>query len=361
MSWFKKNLSLVVGGVVALGLLGFAIFFLLTSTRAADEVTAQLSAKTAELKDLTTHDPYPNQENIEAARKEQKKLAEFVQGSRKFFVPVSSFTNVDSAAFKDLLETTISHLENDAEKAGVNLPAKYDFTFAPQRKSLDFAADTLAPLAAQVAEIKAVCEVLFDARVHALTALRRIPVAKDDQGATDYLVGKKAATNTVTGAVLAPYEIQFQGFTAELAAVLEGFYRSPNCFIVRNLDVQTNIVNVAADSSQTIPSYLPYYPSTTGVVPPTPSPEDLMRQRYGLGRYGMGPGGGRYGGLGPGSSRYGQPPLVAPTPTPTTTPSAFAPAARKGPETILDERPFKVTMYIEAVRLIERGKAISAK
>ncbi|PYJ87087.1 MAG: hypothetical protein DME22_02890 [Verrucomicrobia bacterium] len=339
MSWLKKNVSLVVGGVVALGLLGFAIFFLLTSTRAADEVTAQLSAKTAELKDLTTHDPYPNQENIEAARKEQKKLA----------------------AFKDLLQTTISHLEQDAEKAGVNLPAKYDFTFTPQRKSLDFAADTVAPLAAQVAEIKAVCEVLFNARVHALTALRRLPVAKDDQGATDYLLGKKAATNAVTGAVLAPYEIQFQGFTAELAAVLEGFYRSSNCFIVRNLDVQTNIVNVAADSSQTIPSYLPYYPSTTGVVPPTPSPEDLMRQRYGLGRYGMGPGGGRYGGLGPGSSRYGQPPLVAPTPTPTTTPSAFAPAARKGPETILDERPFKVTMYVEAVRLTERGKSKSAK
>jgi len=357
MSWLKKNLSLVVGGVVALGLLGFAIFFLFTSTRAADEVTAQLSAKTAELKDLTTHDPYPNQENIEAARKEQKKLAEFLQGTRKFFVPVSSFTNVDSAAFKDLLETTISHLENDAEKAGVNLPAKYDFTFAPQRKSLDFAADTLAPLAAQVTEIKGVCEVLFDARVHALTALRRLPVAKDDQGATDYLLGKKAATNSVTGAILAPYEIQFQGFTAELAAVLEGFYRSSNCFIVRNLDVQTNIVN-ATDSSQTIPSYLPYYPPTTlapGAVPSTPSPEYLMRQRYGLG-----PGGGRYGGMGPGS-RYGQPPPVAPTPTPTTTPNVFAPAVRKGPETILDERPFKVTMYVEAVRLIERGKSKSAK
>src|SRR5437660_1518765 len=347
MTWLRKNLSLVIGGVVALGLLGFAIFFLLTSTRAADEVTAQLSAKTAELKDLTTHEPYPKQENIEAARKEQKKLAEFVQGSRKFFVPVSSFTNVDSAALKDLLETTISHLENDAEKAGVNLPAKYDFTFTPQRKSLDFAADTVAPLAAQVAEIKAVCEVLFNARVHALTALRRLPVAKDDQGATDYLLGKKAATNAVTGAVLAPYEIQFQGFTAELAAVLEGFYRSPNCFIVRNLDVQTNIVNVAADSSQTIPSYLPYYPPTTLAPGIAPSPEQLMRQRYG-----------RYGGLGPGRGYYGQPPPVAPTLTPGV---LAAPAARKGPETILDERPFKVTMYVEAVRLIERGKAISAK
>jgi hypothetical protein len=38
-----------------------------------------------------------------------------------------------------------------------------------------------------------------------------------------------------------------------------------------------------------------------------------------------------------------------------------APAVRKGPETVLDERPLKITMYIEAVRLIERAKPKSAK
>src|SRR2546429_2443591 len=338
MNWLKKNLFLALGGVVALGLLGFAIFFLLTRKQVVDEVTEQLNTRTQELKDLVSRDPHPNQENIEAARKEQKKLAAFLQESRKFFVPVAGFTNIDSAAFKDLLQTTISELEHGAEKAGVTLPAKYDFTFTPQRKSVDFAADTLVPLATQVAEIKAICDVLFDARVHTLTSLRRAPVAKEDQGATDYLIGRKPETNAVTGAVLVPYEIQFQGFTAELAAVLEGFYRSPNCFIVRNLDVQTNIVNVAADSSQTIPSYLPYYPPTTLAPGVAPSPEQLMRQRYGP--YGGGPGGGRYPGMGPGRGYYGQPPPVAPTPTPGM---FAAPAARRGPETILDERPFQVT------------------
>jgi hypothetical protein len=262
---------------------------------------------------------------------------------------------VDSAAFKNLLQTTISHLERDAEKAGVNLQPKYDFTFTPQRKSLDFAADTLAPLAAQVAEIKALCEVLFDARVHALSGLRRVPVAKEDRGATDYLEGKKAATNALIGAVLAPYEIQFQGFTAELAAVLEGFYRASNCFIVRNIDVQTNIVNVGAESTPTMPAFP--YPQTTlapSGIPPARSPEDLMRQRYGMGPYGMGLG--RYRGYGPGAG-YGQPPPLSPT----QNPAAAAPPARKGPETILDERPFKVTMYVEAVRLIDGGKSKSAK
>lgn len=346
MNWLKKNLFLAVGGVVALGLLGFAIFFLLTRKAVVDEITEQLNTRTQELKDLVSRDPHPNQENIEAARKEQKKLAAFLQESRKFFVPVATFTNIDSAVFKDVLQTTISELEHGAEKAGVNLPAKYDFTFTPQRKSVDFAADTLAPLATQVAEIKAICDVLFDARVHALTSLRRAPVAKEDQGATDYLIGRKPETNAVTGAVLVPYEIQFQGFTAELAAVLEGFFRSSNSFIVKNIDVQTNAV--AAAAAETVPAYMPYSTLAPSAAPqPQLSPMDMMRQRYR-----MGPGG-------PYGSRYGRPP--SPVPTPAPTPGQFTPVVRKGPETILDERAFKVTVYLEAVRLIERARSKSAK
>src|SRR5205814_2033040 len=123
-----------------------------------------------------------------------------------------------SAAFKDQLETTISDMMHDAEKAGVglpNAPAKYDFTFKPQRSSMDFPPDTLVPLAMQVAEIKAICDILFAARVQTMVGLRRTPVAKEDEGATDYLFGRKPTTNTVASAVLVPYEIVFQGFTAE--------------------------------------------------------------------------------------------------------------------------------------------------
>jgi len=70
----------------------------------------------------------------------------------------------------------------------------------------------------------------------------------------------------------------------------------------------------------------------------------MMMRRYGLG----GPGG-----------RYAMRPIVPPpAATPTT---AFAPPPRRGPETILDERPLKVTMYIEAIRLIERARTKSAK
>src|SRR5256885_7534640 len=159
-----------------------------------------------------------------------------------------------------LSKRTISVREHEAEKPGASLPSsnRYDFPFKPQRSSLDFAPATLVPLAMQVSEIKAICGVLFDARVQTLVGLRRAPVAKEDEGAanaTDYLSGRKPATNAVTGAVLAPYEIVFHGFSTELAAVLEGFYRSPNCFIVKNIDVQTNVVTASADYF--VPSFVP--------------------------------------------------------------------------------------------------------
>ena len=252
---------------------------------------------------------------------------------------------MDGANFKDALETTLADMGGDAEKSGVSLPnapSKYDFTFKPQRGSLDFAPETLVPMATQVAEIKAICDVLFDARVHALTGLRRLPVAKQDVEATDYLVGKKPTTNTVTGAVLAPYEIQFQGFTTELAAVVEGFYRSSNCFIVRNIDVQTNVVNVASETARPLPSFMPI-PNVPATEVPQMSPGELMRRRYGFG-----PGG-----------RYGPSAPVAPAPAPT--PGVFVSPAHKGPVTVLDERPFKTTMYVEAVRLIERARPKSGK
>jgi hypothetical protein len=143
----------------------------------------------------------------------------------------------------------------------------------------------------------------------------------------------------VTGAVLAPYEIVFHGFSTELAAVLEGFYRSPNCFIVKNIDVQTNVV--FASVGEYVPSYVPYS-FTPGVPPPALSPYDQMRMRYG--------------------SRYSRMPNM-PTPVPVPVPNyavTTAPA-RRGPETVLDERPLKITMYVEAVRLIERAKPKAAR
>jgi len=108
--------------------------------------------------------------------------------------------------------------------------------------------------------------------------------------------------------------------------------------------VQTNVANIAA-STAAAPPVFAFAPAAS----PGPSTlssqmyEMQMQRRYGIGRYG----------------RPGPPPPVTPAqPVPVTAVSA---PQRKGPETILDERPFRVTMYLEVVRLTQRAGSKSAK
>ncbi len=44
----------------------------------------------------------------------------------------------------------------------------YSFSFAAQRERLAYAAGSLEPLSVQLGEVKAICEVLFQAKVNSL-------------------------------------------------------------------------------------------------------------------------------------------------------------------------------------------------
>ena len=119
-------------------------------------------------------------------------------------------------------------MQRDATKASVALPPKdsdgqtYSFSFAAQRESLAYAPGSLEPLSVQLAEVKAICAVLFQAKVNSLDNIRRERVSEDDLKGpqTDYLP-EKSVTNEL--AVLSPYEVTFRCFSSELAAVLAGF------------------------------------------------------------------------------------------------------------------------------------------
>jgi hypothetical protein len=206
----------------------------------------------------------------------------------------------------------------------------------------------LLPLAYQLVEIRALCEVLFEARVHALVRIRRVPVSKQDTGTSEYLTGSKITTNAVTAAVVTPYEVTFHAFSPELAAVLTGLQQSRHAFVVKMLDVEH------IEDSGTLPiqeTPYPVYPvpgvPLPGGVTPTPQSEsERMRQRYG-----QTPGGARGGGR-DFQQRYGRGPGAQPgiAPAPST---LYAPAgsSRRGPEVVLEEKPLKVTLTVEAVRL----------
>ena len=331
MAWLKRNLFLVVGGVVALALLGCAGYFLYFKKQQEEQVTEELSTTTELYKKLVNRDPHPGTDrldNIGAAKAEEKKLQVFLGELKKFFVPsISTTKDLTSREFRALLDNTISEWQHSAERAGVEVTKDYWFTFSPQKSAVTFATNVLGPLKAQLIDIRALCKVLFDAKPVSLASIRRVSAASEDTSAQDFL-STKSVTNE--WAILTPYEITFTGFSEQLAAVLEGLIRANNCFVVRNIIVY---------QSESAP------PLETSPFPPMFNPYDRYRmspfgpQSRGEGDRYRGPQGGQ---------RFTPPPPVAPSPVRT---------ASAGPAG-LGEKVLRITLETDSVRL---KPAVAAK
>lgn len=330
MQWIKRNIVLVVGGLVALGLLGFAGFYLFTKIKGDQAITEELTAATQKLESLARRDPYPNPENIAAAKDEGQRLQGFLTEVEKHFQPTPMPPELNSMVFRTYLDNTRARLIMEAQRAGVEIPTNYWFTFGAQKGSMSFSPTTLEPLATQLADIRTICQVLFDAKVNSLVWLKRAQIDSQDSaaGTQDYLT-TKPVTNSLS--VTMPYEVAFQAFSSELATVLERFARLPHCFVVTNLVVEPaeNAVSPTDDQSQMTDMYSRYAPAGQSAA-------DIMRSRYGIGG-GMG---GRYGG------RSAMMPQAPPQPI-------MRPTSSRGPQTILDEKPLRFTLSIQSVKLLK--------
>jgi hypothetical protein len=315
MSWLKRNLVLVVGGLVALGLLGLASYYLYTKIQENAAVTAKLEETTTELKRLVGRDPHPSQEPIAAAKEEQVKLKAFLDQMKTHFSPPPSTNQLSGREFRFRLDNTISELRRSAAAAGVQLETNYWFTFEAHKTAVNFASNHVSALDSQLAEIKSLCQILYDAKVLKLAGMKRLPVTTDDSGTSDY-VTTKATTNT--WAIIMPYEVSFDAFSSELAAVLKGLLRARDCFVVKNITIEK-----AADAQ----------------VQQEQQPAGAMPYNYGN-RYGipMGPFRGGEGG------RYSRP-------MPTMPPPTVKPASPGGWTTVLDEKTLRVTLTLDAVKL----------
>jgi hypothetical protein len=280
MGWIKRNLFLIIGGVIALALLGAGGYYLYDNIQADNKATEDLAAVTQEYKDLVAKDPHPGTpkvNNYASAKREQKRLKDYIEQARHFMEPAARYSQLDSATFKNVLENTIFDLKHLATNSSMGLPANYSFTFKTQRESVQFDPKSLDPLAQQLAEIKTITEVLCEAHAHELLALRRVPVATNDSvfGSTDYLTDKKSSTNAVTGAVITPYELAFKGFSSELASVLDGFNRSPQCFVVKNV-----MVEKMGNASNVVDAPTYFMPGPMGNMTPQQSMAETYMRRY---------------------------------------------------------------------------------
>ncbi|HNQ91027.1 MAG TPA: Amuc_1100 family pilus-like protein [Verrucomicrobiota bacterium] len=333
MAWLKKNLLLVLSGVVALVLLGVAGYFLWSRYTLESQVTQELTDQTTALNDLMNKEPHPGNEkvdNIKAAQQQDTKLQEFAAQARKTFVPLEYPTNLDSGELKLLLDTTIDELQRSAGRAGVKLQPQYAFTFQGQKSQMQFEQATLLPLARMLTDIRSIAQVIIGAKVLALDGIRRCPVStQDTPGATgtSEFWNKKPLTNE--WAIVTPYEFTFHSFTAELGAVLEGLYRSSNGFLVKNIVVDPSPSQLLEKPAEEDMTAMP------AAAPGMSMMQMQMMMRYGLrGRYAM------------------------PAPQPQETPSA---TSRGGLSPMLDEKPFRVVLQVEVLRLLSPEEAKAAK
>jgi hypothetical protein len=341
MPWLKRNLYLVIGVVVALGLLGFAGFFLFQKIAKDREATAQVAAATDQLTALVNRDPHPGTEtvdNISAAKEEEQRLAAFLSQVRQFFQPMPLPQELSSREFRALLDNTVSQLQRRAERSGVEVPKDYWFTFGSQKNTVDFKPNALPILVSQLGEIKALCEILFGAKVTQLTSVKRVAVTSEDNANITDFLGKKIQTNQ--WAIVTPYEITFQGFSSELADVLEGLVQSPISFVVKNIAVaQATQQQTQADGYPT-----PYYPPQ-GMYPPGRAPAAGGMPPELAARYGL-------------SSRYGGRPGPMPAPMPVAPPPPRPTGNRT--VTLVEEKPLNITLQIDVVKLKPAGTPYTA-
>lgn len=337
MAWIKRNLLFVVGLAVALVLLGVGVFYVLGTMQDAESASVELNATNEKLDGLVKRPVYPNAKNIELVKAEQQRVEAFKARARARFGVVPKSESLNNASFKSLLEGTILSLSRNAERAGVKLPDKYDFTFGEQRRQLQLTEKALPNLALHLGDLAGICQVLFDAKVHALNGLRRPQVASTDTtvGGNDF-VTKKADTNAVVGASIIPYEVSFECFSTELGSVLSGFLNSHEAYLLKTINVEHS---TGADTAAA-PD-----PNAAMAAAATDPRMALMR------RYGMNPGMAARYGLGAGASQLnpqGSPAAPAAPTTPT-----------KAGQTALDEKPLRVTIALEVVKLAPPAPAVA--
>src|ERR1051325_5263924 len=126
MAWVKRNLGLVIGGGVALALLGVAGFYFWTSYQKDQGVTGQLDETTERFKTLLNRPLKPGDErgkvnNIELVKEENQRLDQFLQEVRAKFGKRDVPTNISNRDFRALLDNTIHDLQKSASSLGIGV------------------------------------------------------------------------------------------------------------------------------------------------------------------------------------------------------------------------------------------------
>jgi hypothetical protein len=293
MAWIKRNLALVISGVIAIGLLGVGGWYLWSAVDKNNSVDNEIGQTKQEIERLLNMEPSPNKTNLDQAQRETARLQAFIAEAKKLFPPSPPAGPLNNESFKSLLETTVNDLHKQAVSVSIKLPESaggpYYFTFENQRLPVVFPPESLHPLSERLSEVQFIMSVLIKARINRLNYIRRAVVPGErpqqgPQGSMAEYVSIPARTNAETGMVLWPYELEFECFTSEIAAVLEAFERAQSAFVVKAPQVTLADESRIGEWRVRVPGNQPGNPPVRPGVPrpaapPAPALEAVINER----------------------------------------------------------------------------------
>jgi len=238
MLWIKRNLVLVIGIVVSIGLLGGAGYYLYDNYFDNEDQQVQLDQLKGEV-DQLKQGIYPSEENIGLVKSNTALAETFIDAASRLLV-TEPYKPVAAVTLHNQLPTIIDRLRRDATNAGVELPPNYQFTFGEIKRQASIFPYQVEPLVNQLNELTAICGVLFNAKIRALDGLQRVMAYNGDPGGPDLLTDLAQRTNSVATnltIVSTPYRIVFRAFSSELSAVVNGLSSAKEFMVIRQLDV----------------------------------------------------------------------------------------------------------------------------
>jgi len=347
MLWIKRNLVLVIGIVLSIGLLGGAGYYLYDNYFDNEDQQVQLDQLKGEV-DQLKQGIYPSDENISLVKSNTALAEAFIDTASRLLV-TETYKPVAAVTLHNQLPTIIDRLRRDATNAGVELPPNYQFTFGEIKRQASIFPYQVEPLVNQLNEVTAICGVLFNAKVRALDGLQRVMAYNGDPGGPDLLTDLAQRTNSVATnltIVSTPYRIVFRAFSSELSAVVNGISSAKEFMVIRQLDVDAAATGRDAMQPSGVPG---------GAVDPMMNPfagagTPAMRlpagaPTPGAPAPGAPPGGAPMAGTG-----------AAPRPAMPARPGmAVAPSPAKSTLVpVLDEKPVRVTIVVEVVKAVRR-------
>ena len=241
MNWFRENhwlgTFLVIFTIVAL----VALYFWFEAGNGFDQAAAYFNETATERNRLEHLDPFPNADNVHKMQVHLENygaaVSKLKEELKKQVLPAPP--SLAPNEFQSRLRQAINAITDKARANRVSLPDHFNLGFDEYTAALPISAEAAAALAQELAQIELLMNSLIDARVDAVTSLKRAPLP-EEKGTASAVEAKGPDKNTPQSQMIArgTVDIAFASSPSAMRKVLNQLADSQQqFFIVRTLHV----------------------------------------------------------------------------------------------------------------------------